>query len=168
MASDLPALWKSVLDRVNADTGSGGLRNVTTPLITGVYNTRPPFTAEGSDPFPYLVYSVFESENRNAFRTRVWRRRVRFDIFVQVDPNGTLDVLQRGADILRRVEGDWEDQAVGTAPTFGFDRFQPTLTSSGWTAGIFDLVDSGEDHSPEDELYTWTMTFDILTSKAGA
>lgn len=168
MASDLPALWKAVRDRVNADTGSGGLLNVTTPLIVAIYNTRPPEPSDSSTVFPYIVYSVFESENTSTFRTRAWKRRVRFDTFVEVEPNSTLDVLQRGSDILRRLEGDWEDQVAGTAPTFGFDRFQPTLTGSGWSADIFELVDSGEDHSIGDRLYTWSMTFDITTSKAGA
>lgn len=169
MASDLPYLWLAVYNRLTGDTGSGGLFASGSNLVRAVYNTRPPVSVEGTSNFPYIVYSVFESDpSESAFRTRVWRRRVRFDVFVEAEANNTVDAMARGSDILRRIEGDWEDQATGTGPTFGIDRWKPSLTGSGWTADIFDPVDGGEDHSFEDGYFSWFITYDIRNSKAGA
>lgn len=169
MASDLPALWLAVYNRLTGDTGSGGLFNSGNELVEAVYNTRPPIMPETPTPFPYIVYSVFESSpEESAFRTRVWRRRVRFDVYVEMEANNTIDPLARGGLILRRLEGNWDEKAAGVAPDYGIDRFQPTLTGSGWTADIFDAVDGGEDHNPDDRYYCWFMTFDIRCSKVGA
>ncbi len=169
MASDLPYLWRAVYDRLTGDTGTGGLFATGANLVRAVYNTRAPMNAEGTTAFPYIVYSVFESDpSESAFRTRVWRRRIRFDVLVESEANNTIDPLARGADILRRVEGNWEDQVAGTAPTFGIDRWKPDISAGGWTADIFDAVDSGEDHSFQDGYYAWFITFDIRCSKEGA
>lgn len=167
MASDLPYLWRDVYDRINTDTGSGGFLYSASPLITAVYNTRGPVNADsGTTGFPYIVYSTFNGENQSDFRTRVWFRQVRFDIYLETEANSTIDPLARGAAIMRRLEGNWEDKTAGTAPDYGFDRWKPTLTSSGWTADIFNLIESEDDH--DEDMYHWYMTFNIRTSKVGA
>lgn len=168
MASDLPALWLAVLDRVTSDTGTGGLLNVTTPLLagSGIYNTQAPSTEGTSSVYPYIVYATASSQNDSEFETRGWIREIDFHIYVEKSSSSITDPMQRGADILRRLEGDWEDQPAGTQPSFGFDRYKPSLGSSGWTPDIFELIDSRDLH--EDEVYHWMMTFRIRNSKRRA
>lgn len=161
MASDLPALWLATYSRAVADTGTGGLFNVGTPLITGFYNTRAPAAAT----YPYAVYQVEASEKALAFRTNGWTRHVAMHVYTQVVSDGTLG-LNRGALIMERLEGDWDAQTLGTGPTYGFNRFKPTLTNSGWTADIFELQDSREEH--DENVYHWIMQFTINNWKAAA
>lgn len=169
MASDMPALEAAILNRITGDTGSGGLLNAGTPLITTVYNSEFPADEDTTTDFPYIVFQVTDSEPADAMRTRVWKRVVVFHVYVLKQPAtqyASGDPLTVGSLILRRLEGDWEDQTFQTQPTFGFDRFKPDISSSGWTAGLFKMLSSSAQH--EDKVYHWVMELEILDSKAGA
>lgn len=238
MASDLVDLWGAVLARINADTGSGGLRNATAPLITGAYNLRAPIAVNtrsvvstiavavggittvttvaahgltsgdlvaiaGSDStpsidgenvatvttstkftlpvnvtvggtagqisrcsFPYIVYQIQSSDpGYSGFGTRAWTRRLSLNVFVEKEPDGGYDPLQRLADIFRRLEGDWEAQGTHL-PSFGFDRFVPTYSGAGWEADCFDPIDSRI--LDEEALYHGVIEFEITNSKRAA
>lgn len=167
MAHDLPALWQNVLDRVNADTGTNGLRNATTPLITGIYNLYAPTAADGTTAFPYIVYHVEQTQNVSELPTRGYQHTIAFEVAVEQRPNAsTPEGAQRGSDILWRLLGDWEDQSTHL-PSFGFDRYSPgTLGSSGWAGVMYEFIDVQEDHL--EGVYHWTARFGIRTSKRGA
>jgi hypothetical protein len=130
---------------------------------TSVYNlVEPEDTA-----FPYIVYEVVTAENDSTFRTA--REKVDFRIkwVVEERPDaGTPDPVTRGRAIEMRLFGDWTAQAAGTAPTFGFERWKPTLTGSGWTADICEHQRTVTAHAPG--TLQWVMEFKLAVHKAGA
>ena len=94
--------WQSIsvgiLSAINADTGSGGLRNVASPLITAAYNTMGPETPT----LPYVVFSmVSEREDKDYGAARAIDYLIQFDIYV--DKNAATTSLYAIADRLRTV-----------------------------------------------------------------
>jgi hypothetical protein len=162
----------AISNRIAADTGTGGLVNSGTPLLWSTtlgwnYGEAPVIDSE-STAYPAIFYhSPGGAKNisgiKGGVRTFSWERTWLFDIYVEKFKNVATaqSPLTVGAAIMERLRGDWEVQT--SSPSYGFDGFAPSI--SGWGADIFELIDSGDEHS--DDLYHWTMAFRIITSKAG-
>lgn len=74
--------WQSIsvgiTNAIAADTGSGGLRNASAPLITAAYNTMGPETPT----LPYIVFSMVSQVERSSFTAGgVIEFIVQFDIY---------------------------------------------------------------------------------------
>lgn len=146
---DIARLWDAIRDRAVADTGSGGLFNATTPLVSGFYNTFAPTSAT----HPYCVYVTASATPDNGFNKDVVRVNFRIQSYVARKPANGADAMQVGSDILNRVYGD---SSAGGAPTYGFARWSPTLAGS-WTATVVEFVDVIEDHG--NDYYCWVQSF---------
>lgn len=123
----LPLLMQSIRTRLTGDTGTGGLFASGSPLLSGVFLTRAP----EKQAFPFAVITLVDATADDAFRTKT--DTVVFQVSVYVDLNST-SPLQRMSDILERIDGNWETVAYGTQPTYGLDRWRPTVT--GWSPDI--------------------------------
>ena len=157
--SYLAALWGQINARAIADTGTGGLFNAGTPLVTAIYNNTMP---EGST-FPYLVYDTLAATPRDAFRTSMFRVVWRVNVYVEKNSTTITDTAARGSAIIARLLGDWTAQNYGVAPTYGYDRWTPDLSSAGWSATASRSIGSGEAH--EDFLWHWYEEFETFVSK---
>ena len=177
MSHFLPTLELKILARLTGDTGAGGLCNVTTPLLAvhpsgtgsgiGVYNTTPPAVATaGVSLLPMVTYEVGEVTNDDGLREKGRPCVVTLHAHVPRSPPTGYNAMLRGAAILARLEGDWEDQPAGTAPTFGLERFKPDISAAtGWLADIFEF--QGYMTAHDDTAYHWIYTLGIRCSKPG-
>lgn len=155
----LPQLEKAVYDRLAADTGTGGLFNVSSPLVTACYNGE----VKAEQAYPFLSLNVVSAPSQDSMDTRV--RLVTMDVHVYCkksqDPgDSSYDGMDVGGKIIERVVGDW-DQQSSRSPTFGLDRWKPTLTS--WVADNFRSIEERADH--EDGVYHWVLTFEVYVSR---
>lgn len=159
----LASMMGAVYTRLNGDTGTGGLRNVASPLIEAVHVYRAPTNAT----LPYVTFNTSATNaEHEGFRTRV--RSVTIDVHTWVQRAATgYNPLDRCDLIMARIIGDWPDQLSGTGPTFGLDRWQPTLTGTGWEASIFDFVEEF-DASEEEDRFHFIQTLQLLVSDPGA
>lgn len=164
MSHYLQPVWKAIYDRAMADTGSGGLFNVGTPLVSTITNQMGYVNAiSTAATLPYLVYSVTGTDGGNdGFKTAY--RTVNFSIWSVVPSHesevDTLDVTQK---IISRLEGDWWDQSGGV-PTFGFDRFAPTLSGTTWGCDQV-LFERWRDASDSDGAIVSVIDFSLRLSK---
>lgn len=127
----------------------------------GIYHMEAPAVTTVGTIYPCVLYTV-KAEPRDTLRDRI--RLVTVDINVVCEKSdAAYNGLTRGAAILARLDGDWPQQAAGTAPTFGLDRFHPTMTA--WTGDIFDF--QGIDEAHADGKYIWVYSLTIEASQAG-
>lgn len=156
------ALLTDVYNRLLADTGSGGLF-AGTPLVNGAYNVYAPSSTAASA-YPYIIFNAETSENVDSFNTAVVDARFSVHTYVAEEDASGIAPWSRGKAIVARVRGDWDAQA-GRTPSFGLDRWQPTLTGSGWSASI--VVSDTEMEQHEEGVMHWVQSFRCLVSKAG-
>lgn len=90
--------------------------------------------------FPYVVYAVRETTVNDSFTNRASLCEIEFHVFDKVD-NGNVNAQA----ILVRLLGDWPIQANRQA-TFGFDRWVPDLSASGWSTGLVTKVGADTAH----------------------
>lgn len=143
--------------RLVADSTLTGLLGA----ATSVFNQyTPPDTV-----FPFVWYVMENTENVEAFRTA--SIECSFSVHWAVEErSNSYDPVARGRAIEARVFGDWHLQSAGTAPTYGLNRWQPTLTGSGWSSGIVEWEGTRPDHS--EGVMSWYQEFKVRISKAGA
>jgi hypothetical protein len=72
---------KAVKDRIDADTGAGGLRNTTTPLVSAAYAIRGP-QLPTSDPKPFILITPVSAVTDVAFSNSVYGFDVTFQTAV--------------------------------------------------------------------------------------
>lgn len=160
--SYLAALWDDIKDRAASDTGAGGLFASGSPLVTAIWNN----TAPANTTMPFLVYDVLDAFQADGFRTSCYRVAWRVNTYCERFNDGIADTALRCSQIQARILGDWTAQTYGTGPTYGFDRWQPTLTGSGWSATVCQHVRSGEAHTLE--MWHFYEEFQVWIAKAGA
>lgn len=160
---DLAGLTTAIVKRLRDDHGAGGLFAPSAELITGLYVNRNPLNPGAS--FPYLQLNVAGASNVDAMRTGVREITFRVNAFLRSGPVYEEATDAKGWAILNRVKGDWEAQAAGTGPTYGLDRWQPTLTGD-WTADICEQIDSITQH--EDDALHFVDTYRVFLSRQGA
>lgn len=143
MSAALPNLWTDVRARLLADTGTGGLFNVSTPLVAGLWLVNAP----DSQAMPFLVMSSQALRNDDTFTSRHHVVEFQVSSFIEEEPATGYDPFARGASIAGRVLGDWSLQGT-RLPSFGLDRWTPALSGSGWSASPVEFVTTREQHTP--------------------
>lgn len=162
MSFPMPAIFAAIRDRLMADTGAGGLVNADVPLVTGVYFLRAPASAAA----PYIVIrSPRGSAPHEGFGTSSRTREIAVEYYVQTAPALEYDPVARAFAIQNRIEGDWDEQAGG-APTYGLNRWHPTLTgASGWEADIVEYREDGEFEADPSTMLAFAVLFDVTVSR---
>lgn len=118
---------------------------------------------------PYIVIMEGVTTNDPHFRTA--REVTDFSVhwFVDSRPNTNTPVpVVTGRSIEVRVKGDWFSQTAGTAPSFGLDRWKPTLTGSGWSPDICLWRQTRRSDPPDRPVYRWIASFVTSPARAGA
>lgn len=153
------ALSIAVRNRAIADTtlvGSGGY--VPTAGLRYAF-------AGVDQPLPYIVYSFPDIRRDDTFRTERWIVTMTWDVFVAEEPQAVSpDPFATLHAITDRLNGDWSAQTYGTGPTYGFNRWLPTVT--GWTPNHFELLSVTPSHDPG--VLHNILTLNIGMNKAGA
>lgn len=128
-------------NRAVSDTGSGGLFNATTPLITAWnWNAVPEDTA-----FPYVVQSVAGYVAEDAFALDVEQVRIRFSIWHERESQTDSDPYNTVIQIEARIRGNWSSASPGTSPTYGFHRYTPSFTGeTGTMMGRVQIIDNSD------------------------
>jgi hypothetical protein len=154
-------LLSAVQARLNADTGTGGLLNASTPLATAVWTRRFPMPDRTATEFPYVICYFSAIEPIDAFQNEGSRIGIMVEWFVDETASG-IDGMERAGKILERVVGDWTDTG---GPSYGLSRWQPTL-QTGWTASPI-IFESASDESFNDGLgvIRWNAMFSVEVSK---
>ena len=174
-----PNLYAAIDFRLNGDTGTGGLFNGSAPLVTGSYLEQMPT----EQLLPAITMNEVSCINSDATRCRT--ARVSFEVHAWVArnpiPTSTgsepeqpqYKAYRRIADIEKRIIGDWPSQVAGTGPTYGLDRFQPSLdayttgvTACGWTADTIRRTYVRDDDN--DDILHRIFGFEILISEVAA
>lgn len=165
----LATLSDAIRDRAEADTGSGGLFETGSTLISGIYLNKAPAQvgAAGDPAFPYVVFSTGDGFNDDSFRTRTVVREITFDVYQASEESG-VDVADVSSKIIGRLIGDWTEQSAGSPPSFGFDRFVPDLSAVSWSAGPMQFESDADLSGDEDGLLRYRLTFSLRVNKAGA
>ena len=149
--------------RLVGDTGTGGLLNSGNELVNAVYAGTVPETTE----MPYITFRVGSADFReSAFRTREANAEVIVDCVVAERPatgSSVTSPYDRLGKIADRVAGNWPAKSHGTAPDYGLDRWQPTL--SGWEATLLQLI--GDDNDSEDGRLRRILTFEVRVTQVG-
>lgn len=142
-----------------ADTGSGGLFNATTPLVTGAFiDKMPPATSYA---FPYIVLASRIAGGPHAFQKDVCKGDVQVHMFVAED-DASGDPWQKLSDIETRVKGD---SSAGVAPSYGLHRHPLALSAGSWTSTT--LIWNGTDPEPEGDnpVIHYVMFFECNASR---
>lgn len=146
---EMTKIVQSVHDRLEADTGTGGLFATGANLITDVYSFRAGRVAQGN---AYIVLMPTSATATNDFDNNVqdWA----LSVSIYADAQLTAAVGPRVSAIADRVFvrlNDWT----------------PTLTN--WTAcGPWVFTDAGAPELPDEDSLMWIMNFELIQSQARA
>lgn len=116
MSLPLQNLYKVIRNRALADTGAGGLFNVTTPLLTGWFTRLAP----ANTALPYVVVNLIDAGNNDGLAFSMRRVMVRVSLFTAGNAEAGIDTVRT------RILGNWLTSS-GRIPTWGLDRWTPTL-----------------------------------------
>jgi hypothetical protein len=120
---NLAALWLAVRARALGDTGTGGLFNATTPLVTGIYlNSVPP---NPDTAYPYIRFDATLPQGGHGFRIDLFQPQLRFHIFALEQGGGH----SRCSLILERLYARFHRHAL-------------TMATGGWTATQAACIDT--------------------------
>jgi hypothetical protein len=157
MSYPVPQIFKLIRDRLTGDATLTGYLGATGSVF---WNEAPSETA-----LAYVVLNQVSTERDDGFRGR--GRRMTFDVHVFVrETSSGLDSVTRVANIMDRIDGDWDEQNATTAPTYGLDRFRPSLTGTGaWSADIIEYV--GDRDASEPGFRHYVMTYTVGLYKQG-
>ena len=137
-------LITAIRDRLLADTGTGGLFNVTTPLITDVHFARANKQTTGN----YIVLVVANTAPEDDFTNNGIIYQINVNIYMTSIYGGTITL----SNIIDRVYARLHD-------------WTPTLSE--WTpSGPLYFVSGGSTDLPDEETLTEQITFEIRQSKA--
>ena len=175
MAFYLTEMADAIRDRLAADTGSGGLFNASTPLVSSVWFVRAPEEDDGywsaaskSATSPHIVFNCRAIGAPDAQRTKSRLIEVSLAAYCKPTASTTTDPWETLGKIAERIEGNWETKAVGVDPDYGLIRWAPTITNHG--TNPFEFPDSGEVIEPFD-ADAWVsigMTMTTHVHRAGA
>jgi hypothetical protein len=154
-------LTRAVYDRLTGDTGTGGLRNSSSPLVASIHAREAPIPTPSS--FPYLVFFVTTVTGEEAFDAEKHIVGFEAEWFVEEQASG-VDAVERSGLILERLVGDVTDQSSGV-PTYGLSRWAPTL-QTGWLAAPIEFM-AASDVSDTLGVIRWTASFEVQVSKVG-
>lgn len=113
-----------VLARLQADTGTGGLFNVSSPLVTAAYWDLGPHAMVE----PYIAYQITtERATTEGFKVSAVRASITISAVVVRTLASATAPMDTASAILARIYGNAAEQ--GGAPSFGFHRWVPSLAS---------------------------------------
>lgn len=160
MSYYLPELFNAISDRLRGDSGAGGL---TTLATGGVYL----FEAPSAQTSPYVVVRLVTAPpaGSEGFRLRSRQVVIDVDVFVPSHTTGVAN-LTKLANILDRIEGNWDEIVTQASPAYGLDRWKPTLAATGWDCTHMEYIDASVNNEPG--VYHTTLTFQVYAQKAGA
>lgn len=163
MSYFLPYIKPAIIGRLLADTAAGsGLTTLLGTTSAVFWDVVPPEQTR-----PYVVcYWARPIEPTDALRTRRRQCFVSVEIVDDKKPDDEHDPTLRTAKCIDRIEGNWDEVAAGTAPTYGLDRWQPTLSGSTWTCDVMQL--SQIEDTSDDETYRYGVQFVVTAQKVGA
>lgn len=131
-----------------------------------IYQSLPKTAYSGQ--YPFVVWNRDDSAPQDGFNQNM--DLVNFTVKVELESDGTYgsDSPQQRMDlILKRVKGDWEEQAT-RAPSYGLDRWVPgALASTGYSV-IAVQRSFGPTDGQNDELLTRVIGFRAWMFKNGA
>lgn len=156
---NLVALWTAIRARAVADTGTGGLFNVATPLVTGIYNTVAPPGLESS--YPYIIFNVANLEQRDAFNVDIVDVTVRFTVINLIEQSTTSGMAECAA-IIDRLYGDGIDR-TDRIPTYGFHRHKLVIASGDWVADTMRRTSQAQQHDVDH--YEFIEEYRLLLSR---
>lgn len=138
---NLVLVANGILTRLGSDTGTGGLRNASNPLVTGIFS----YMAPEGQAYPYIVFGFTGAANEDTFERDVIRYQVDIAVLVTRDTGG----LTRASQIIDRIYGN--ANANGNVPTYGLHRHKllinPDLTT--WVSSTMRRIDQIEAHDLE-------------------
>lgn len=140
----------ATIDRLEADTGSGGLFNSGSPLVSGVYYIR----AADASTRPYIVLNVSMTEEH-----ALTSDGCEFVLGVRIVGNAS-DGGAALQSIWNRVFGDGVLQS-GRTPSYGLHRHTLTMPTNPLSASCTTLMYAGTDevYDADDNTLEWTMRF---------
>lgn len=174
MALFLPALLKSINDRLSADTGAGGL---TTFLGNGATSVRTSFPPPGVDPpgttYPLVIITPVSDDIDDTFPGRFAMYNIEVRIFVaEQSVTQSVDTLLTMMKIHERIIGDWPEQ-TDRNPTYGIDGWQPNFTggtytgdfASSYVATTMDYQGYDDQTEPVGGIREWVLRFAVGLSR---
>lgn len=140
---NLVKVAEAIQTRLKADTGTGGLFNVSAPLVTGSHFCD----ATEAVSYPYIVFSIEAAPQEGTLiGSEVYQVYVDFHVY-SPKTNGFAPV----SSIIDRIYGDGYSQSGGL-PSFGFQR-HPLTVSGGWNGSPLVRVDMAADLEDKDVFH---------------
>lgn len=158
----LAPIYQAIYDRMQADTGTGGLYNgASWKLITGgawtVFAAPTPITG------PYLVFSVAMVQN-NTTTGDEFLCTATFNLFDRLNESSSTSYIGTSLlPALDRLHGNAVLQ-TGRVPTYGFNRHRLVLPTNGYSATASTCIVQRNDATIVNEnvvMATMEMTFRI-------
>jgi hypothetical protein len=150
--------------RAIADTGSGGLFNVSAPLVKSCTHEYAPATdsaTNGADIFPYIVFTFPAWEDEPTFTTDLQRLVVQFHVYALREGGSKVC-----GDILDRIYGDGIRQTT-RIPTYGFHRHSLSLgdtdLTAPWTSGP--MVRMSRNTAHERDVYHYIDSYSVTLAR---
>lgn len=152
---NLVKVAEAVQTRLKADTGTGGLYNVASPLITASHFCD----ASDSATYPYVVFSI-EAANQSPtlLGSEVYECFIDFHIYS--DKASGYAVC---SSIIDRIFGDVVSQTGTHVPGYGFHRYVLSL-SGGWTGSPVVRESMDCDLSDKD-VYHFRESYKVIISR---
>lgn len=119
--------------------------------------------------FPICVFVPRDESQDDTFRTAKQNVVLDINTFVEEQPDPEYsqgDPFLLADLILDRIEGDWTAQSVGTGPTYGFHRWTPDITASGYACDSWRMTSCTPSH--DEGVLHFVQTFEFFVTKAGA
>jgi hypothetical protein len=129
----------AVRTRLLADTGTGGLRAASSPLIAADAQISNIYAGTVLT-FPYVVFIIGDDEESDSFTADVTACAIEFHVFDQVSAGNV-----NCRNILERIRGDATKQST-RIPTFGFHRHNLALSGSEWLGGTVIRTGGSAEH----------------------
>jgi len=158
---NLIAIWTAIKARIDADTGTGGISNAGTPLISGIYSS---FAVTGASTAskPYIVFDVDGAQQQDGFEIDIIELSIRLHVFARMD-SATTSGFDKCSAIIDRLYGDGIDN-VNRIPSYGFHRHELTISSGKYTGSIMHRTGMAQEHD-EDHLH-FIESYSLLISNA--
>ena len=150
---NLALVEQAIRDRLDADTGTGGMNHATAPLVND-YQAEV-MTAPRE---PYVLFRCELEDEDDTFDNDAANVTVEFEVVTRRQD----DRYAKASSILARLKGDGMTQA-SRVPTYGFHRWTPTI--SGYEATSLRRVAAVTNHTPDEyrhiEQYTFRVSEDF-------
>jgi len=154
---DFSALATALKVRADGDNAAGGIgTGASGRLITGFFTEAAP----AATVMPHIILSNYGELPSPTFTGNVWTFYVRMSIYVPRSSAGISAPLSRLWAIVARVYGDFP---TNSPPSYGFERWKPTLSGSTWTADT--MISEPMIDTTDQDFYSKATQFRLVLSK---